>query len=148
MEDKHHISQPALLNPRGKRKEQPAQHMLALAGNYDDSTRALERIFLMLVSFNLTTSSDDMDRFETRDELRALMDGFDGVELMWFGDNDLVTPDMVSGVHLNCKETWYDFWTGNEEALIAEIGEQASPDKLEGICALFRRFLRALNMRA
>lgn len=86
----------------------------------------------MLLSFNITTSSDDMDRFQTREDVYDLMRGFDGVELMWFGDNELITPDMVTGVHLNCKETWYDFWMGNEQALLREFDDLETVERVYG----------------
>lgn len=86
----------------------------------------------MLLSFNMTTSSEDMVRFESRVDVLDLLSGFDGVELMWFGDNDLITPDMVSGVHLNCKETWYDFWKGDEQALLREFGDLQTVERVYG----------------
>lgn len=86
----------------------------------------------MLLSFNITTSPDDMGRFQSRGDVLDLMNGFDGVELMWFGDNDLVTPDMVSGVHLNCKETWLDFWLGDEQALLREFGDLQTVERMYG----------------
>ena len=86
----------------------------------------------MLLSFNMTTSSEDTERFQTQEDVRALMRGFDGLELMWFGDDDLITPDMVSGVHLNCKGTWYDFWTGNEQALLREFDDLQTVERVFG----------------
>ena len=92
---------------------------------------SIERVD-MLLSFNITTSADDMDRFETRDDVLDHMRGFDGVELMWFGDDERITPDMVSGVHLSCLTTWYDFWTGNEEALLREFGDLQTVEMVYG----------------
>ena len=86
----------------------------------------------MLVSFNMTTTPDDMERFQSREDLLDFMGGFDGLELMYFGDNDLITPDMVSGVHLNCHETWYDFFTGNEEALLSEFDDLETVERVYG----------------
>lgn len=86
----------------------------------------------MLLSFNITTSPDDMGRFQSRDDVLDLMRGFDGLELMWFGDSDLITPDMVSGVHLNCKETWLDFWLGDEQALLREFGDLQTVERVYG----------------
>lgn len=86
----------------------------------------------MLVSFNMTTTPDDTDRFESREDLLDFMGGFDGLELMHFGDNDLITPDMVTGVHLNCHETWYDFFTGNEEVLLSEFDDLETVERVYG----------------
>ena len=48
----------------------------------------------MKTMFNLTTSSEDMDRFNVRQDLLDLMDGFDGVELMQFEDDiqEIIPP--------------------------------------------------------
>ena len=86
----------------------------------------------MLLSFNITTSSADTDRFQTREDVLGLMQGFDGVELMWFGDSNLITPDMVSGIHLSCHTTWYDFWTGNEQELLREYGDLNTVEQVFG----------------
>ena len=80
----------------------------------------------------MTTSPDDVERFQTREQLAAHIDGFDGLELMWFGDHDLITPDLVVGVHLTCRFTWYDFWRGDKERLIAEYDDLATVEQVFG----------------
>ena len=86
----------------------------------------------MKIQVNITTSSDDVNRFPTRQSLLDHIAGFDGLELMWFGDNDLITPDMVVGVHLTCRFTWYDFWIGDEERLLAEYDDLATVESVFG----------------
>ncbi len=78
----------------------------------------------MKITFNLTTSSDDLNRFSDREALLSLMEGFDGVELMCLGDDtrQLIPSDRVIGLHMNCPYTWLDLWNGDESALIAEFG--------------------------
>ena len=41
----------------------------------------------MKTMFNLTTSSEDLDRFPEQKDLLELMEGFDGVELMQFEED-------------------------------------------------------------
>ena len=57
----------------------------------------------MKTQINFSTYSADVGRFPTREQLVAHLQGFDGIELMWWGDHELVTPDLVVGVHLNCR---------------------------------------------
>ena len=54
----------------------------------------------MKVQFNLTTSACDLDRFESRAALEALLRGFDGVELMCFEEDacGIVPKERVTGV--------------------------------------------------
>lgn len=88
----------------------------------------------MKLSFNLTTSPDDMERFADHADLQRQLNGFDGVELMWFGEDEnpgIVTPDDVVGFHLRCKQTWYDFWTENRARLIDEF------DSLETVRSVY-----------
>ena len=97
----------------------------------------------------MTTSSDDLNRFQTQEDVRTLLHGFDGLELMWFGDDDRITPDMVSGVHLNCKETWYDFWTSDEQALLREFDDLQTVERVYGSCdphALVDHYKRNLEV--
>lgn len=77
----------------------------------------------MKVMFNLTTSSEDLDRFPERKDLLAQLEGFDGVELMQFEEDSrgLIPKERVIGLHMGYFPTWYDFWTGNEEGLLKEF---------------------------
>lgn len=78
----------------------------------------------MKMMFNITTSSDDMDRFSCQKDLAKLLDGFDGVELMYYGEDtrQIIPRERVIGVHLNYYPYWLDFWNQDEEALIREFG--------------------------
>ena len=77
----------------------------------------------MKIQFNLTTSIEDMKRFDSRDDLLALMEGFDGVELMQFEDDDrgIIPPERVIGLHMNYFPYWIDFWNGDLEAVRREF---------------------------
>lgn len=73
---------------------------------------------------NLTTSPNDMDRFSSRADLLALLDGFDGVELLpcEADDRGIVPGGRVAGVHMSYFPYWLDFWRGDETALLSEFG--------------------------
>lgn len=87
----------------------------------------------MKTQFNLTTSACDLDRFESREALEALMDGFDGVELMCFEDDtrQIVPPARVTGLHMNCLTYWLDFWRGDRAACLREL------DSMENVRILY-----------
>lgn len=73
---------------------------------------------------NLTTSSGDMDRLRSRENLLPLLEGLDGFELMVFEEdaNGFVTPDLVTGLHTSLFPCWLDLWRYNEAALLDEFG--------------------------
>ncbi len=52
------------------------------------------------------------------------MDGFDGVELLVFDEDvrNIVPRERVLGTHMCYFPFWFDFWKGNERALIDEFG--------------------------
>lgn len=78
----------------------------------------------MKLTFNLTTGSDDLDRFENRAALIDLMQGFDGVELMQFDDDvrGIIPPERVIGFHMSFFHYWLDFWKGDSDAVCKEFG--------------------------
>lgn len=78
----------------------------------------------MKLTFNLTTGSDDLDRFESRTALLDLMQGFDGVELMQFEDDvrGIIPPERVIGLHMSFFHDWLDFWKGDLDAVCREFG--------------------------
>ena len=73
----------------------------------------------MKLSVNLTTSPEDLDRFASREELEELLRGFDGVELMYYGEDErkIIPPERVVGFHMQNHNYWLDFWRREEEAL-------------------------------
>lgn len=77
----------------------------------------------MKIQFNLTTSIEDMKRFDTREDLLDLMNGFDGVELMQFEDDErgIIPKDRVIGLHMGYFPYWIDFWNGDLEAVRKEF---------------------------
>ena len=104
----------------------------------------------MKTAFNLTTSSDDMDRFRSRNDLLDLLDGFDGVELMYFGEDErgIIPPDRVIGLHMGYFPCWLDFWNGDTDALLREFGDKAEWESFfggTGRGVLIDRFRRDLK---
>ena len=81
----------------------------------------------MQLTFNITTSPDDLGRYGSSDSLADMLRGFDGVELMCLGDdkNGIVKKDFVKGLHLGSFPYWLDFWNGDKEALLSEFGSLA-----------------------
>ena len=75
-------------------------------------------------TFNLTTYTDDLDRYRDREDLVSALSGFDGVELMHCGSDvrGIVPQDKIVGVHLIFFPYWYDFYTGNMDACLRELG--------------------------
>lgn len=88
----------------------------------------------MKMMFNITTSSDDMDRFTCQDEVEKLLEGFDGVELMYYGEDtrQIIPKERVIGVHLNYYPYWLDFWNNDEKALLREFGSLDVCEKVYG----------------
>ena len=80
----------------------------------------------MKTQFNITTSFCDLDRFASREEFLALLDGFDGVELMVCGEDErnLICPENVVGLHMSSFYYWLDFWQGNVDRCLQEFGTE------------------------
>ena len=79
----------------------------------------------MKVTFNLTTSPEDLDRFQTSEDLEKLLRGFDGVELMYYGEDErkIVPPERILGFHMSNHNYWLDFWREDREALQGEYDD-------------------------
>ena len=75
-------------------------------------------------TFNLTTYSDDLDRYRDRDDLISALSGFDGVELMHCGPDvrGIVPREIIVGIHLIFFPYWYDFYTGDMAACVRNLG--------------------------
>lgn len=83
----------------------------------------------MLTTINMTTSSQDMDRFENKEQLSDFYHslGIDGIELMMVGGMEIpekIIKSDVLGIHLNFPPYWYDFWKNNKEALQQIFGTE------------------------
>lgn len=79
----------------------------------------------MKIVYNLTTESEeDLARFESREDFLDFSSRFDGVELMYFGEDErgIIPKDKVIGFHLRSFITWLDLWRGDHEALACEFG--------------------------
>lgn len=104
----------------------------------------------MKITFNLTTSSEDLDRFQERKDLLELMHGFDGVELMQFEEDsrEIIPKDRVVGFHMGYFPCWLDFWNGNADALIKEFDNRETVEMVYGgkdRNAILNRFKRELQ---
>ena len=75
-------------------------------------------------TFNLTTYSDDLDRYADRADLLSALRDFDGVELMHCGPDSrgVVPREKIVGVHLCYFPSWYDFYTGDMAACQKNLG--------------------------
>ena len=84
-------------------------------------------------TFNLTTYSEDLDRYRDRADLLSALDGFDGLELMHCGEDcrDVVPPEKIVGVHLIFYPYWYDFCTGDLAACEQSLGS------MDAVCTLY-----------
>lgn len=104
----------------------------------------------MKLQFNLTTSSDDMDRFSCREDLTDLMNGFDGVELMYFDEDtrNIIPKDRVTGLHMSYFPYWIDFWNDNKKLLLREFESEEVWEQVYGgkeKDALLKRFRKDLH---
>lgn len=78
----------------------------------------------MKTLMNLTTSSEDLLRYADREALLEILEGFDGVELMHFDEEErgLIPPEMIIGFHSRFYEYWLDFYNEDQEALLSQFG--------------------------
>ena len=104
----------------------------------------------MKIQFNLTTSIEDMKRFDSREDLLSLMEGFDGVELMQFEEDErgVIPGERVIGLHMNYFPFWIDFWNGDLEAVRREFDTLEAAYRYYGgrdRSAILRRYRRDLE---
>lgn len=80
----------------------------------------------MKTLFNITTSEDDLQRYQDREDLQKMTADFDGVELMYFGEDrkQIIPREQVVGLHMHFFPYWLDFWNGNEPFLLKEFGKR------------------------
>ena len=77
------------------------------------------------VSYNITTEGDeDLARYTDQADFLEFSKDFDGVELMYFGDDErgIIPKDFVIGYHMTYYITWLDLWRGDMAALEGEFG--------------------------
>ena len=88
----------------------------------------------MKTVFNLTTDLYDLGRFKNQNELESLMAGFDGIELMYVGDDTrgIIKKEYVTGFHMYAFPYWFDMWKGNEQALLDEFGTPEDCERYYG----------------
>ncbi len=74
----------------------------------------------MKLLFNISTSDDDYNRYDSPQDLDELLEGFDGLELSYYGEDPRgnISAERVLGFHMSYFYTFVDFWNGNlDEAL-------------------------------
>ena len=80
----------------------------------------------MIRSFNLTTCAEDLERYTDANDIRRFATGcgVGGIEVMAIGENSLgiIPPELVTGIHLGYKNSWYDYYTGDIPAVLEEYG--------------------------
>ncbi len=88
----------------------------------------------MKTVFNMTTSEEDLNRFESRADFEVFSKAFDGVELMCFGEDErgILSPEKIIGLHMHFFPFWLDFWNGNEEALLREFDRKENWEQCYG----------------
>ena len=107
-------------------------------------------VLIMKTMFNLTTDPEDMDRYDTREDLLSVMDGFDGVELLCYAPDlrNIIPKERVIGIHMSYYPYWFDFWRGDKEALIREFDSMEACEKYYGGTskdAMIKRFRKDLE---
>lgn len=105
----------------------------------------------MKTVFNITTCSDDLDRFTSREDFLAFADGFDGVELTYLGEDErcVIPRESVVGLHMSYLPCWVDFWRGDDAALMREFGSIENIERYYGGLtrdAFLRRFRDDIDM--
>ena len=105
----------------------------------------------MKTLFNITTSDDDLQRFDSAKDLEKMMDAFDGVELMYFDkdEKNIIEIDRVVGLHMHFFPFWMDFWKGNEERLVKEFDTRQTWEAYYGGAdreAVIRRYKKDLEI--
>ena len=105
----------------------------------------------MKTLFNITTSEDDLDRFSSAAEFDSMMKHFDGVELMYFGEDEkkIIAKEKVCGLHMHFFPFWLDFWRGNEERLLQEFDKKENWERYYGGSdreAIVRRYQKDLEI--
>ena len=104
----------------------------------------------MKTLFNITTSEDDLQRFDSAKDLEDMLTYFDGVELMYYGEDEkeIISIENVIGFHLHFFPFWLDFWEGNEERLLKEFDKRETWEQYYGGSekdAIIRRYKKDLE---
>ena len=88
----------------------------------------------MKTLFNITTSEDDIQRFDSAKDFECMLKSFDGVELMYFGEDEkkIIGKDKVVGLHMHFFPFWMDLWKGNEERLLNEFDDRETYESYYG----------------
>ena len=104
----------------------------------------------MKLTFNLTTCAGEPDFLADEKEKKRQLEGFDGIELQVIDapQEGLISPALVTGLHMACIPCWYALWSGDEEALIEEFGNLKTAEEYYGGLsrnALLDKFRRDLS---
>ncbi len=89
----------------------------------------------MKTLFNITTSDDDLQRFESAKDFKEMLKPhFDGVELLYHREDkkNIIPKEHVIGLHMHFFPFWLDFWKGNEERLLKEFDNRETWEQFYG----------------
>mgnify|MGYP007102016954 CR=1 FL=1 len=77
----------------------------------------------MKIQINMTDTECDLGRFSSREDLKKLLQGFDGLELMHLEEDHrgIISNDMVVGYHTSFPQYWLDFRNMDTERLLLEF---------------------------
>ncbi len=80
----------------------------------------------MKTQFNITSMKWDLQRYESQEDFQTMLEGFDGVELMDYGDDvsSIIPEKNIIGLHMLCPHYWLDFWNGDINRCIPEYGSE------------------------
>ena len=69
----------------------------------------------MKTQFNITSMKWDLERYTSVEDFATALEGFDGVELMDYGDDisPIIPEEKVIGIHMRCPYHWLHFWNGD-----------------------------------
>ncbi len=85
---------------------------------------------------NISTHGSDLERYESREILRAYYRSFglDGLEVLEAGADEkaILAPEDVIGVHLKYYPCWYCLWSGDEQTLLEEFGSRDEAERQFG----------------
>ncbi|MCQ2437612.1 MAG: sugar phosphate isomerase/epimerase, partial [Clostridia bacterium] len=88
----------------------------------------------MKLLFNMSTDPWDLARYADREDFLAMLQGFDGVELMFLGEDakGIVPKEKVVGYHMVCPYCWLDFFRGDRTALLREFDDDETVRRVFG----------------
>lgn len=104
----------------------------------------------MLKLVNISLHDSDLEKYNySHEEMREflLKNKLDGFEMILYKDweEKIVPSKLVKGFHMRYFPIWIDFWNGNKEALLKQMGNEENinnyygVDSREGLVNLFKK---------